>query len=155
MAAGQAVLDLGCAPGSWLLFASERVGPRGRVVGVDLEPPRVSAPNVTLKVADVFTVDPATLGGPFDVVLSDMAPSTTGARFVDQQRSLRLFLRALDVAEATLKLGGSFAGKIFEGEDFPLARERLRRLFDAERILKPKGTRSESYEVYLVGLGRR
>src|SRR5687768_5337254 len=76
---GDRVLDLGCAPGSWMQYAAERVGPGGRVVGYDLAPVTIRLPpQAEAHVADVFALDPAGLGGPFDVVVSDMAPSTMG-----------------------------------------------------------------------------
>ena len=92
---------------------------------------------------------------PYDVVLSDMAPSTTGNRLSDQTRSFELLMRALAVAASLVKVGGSFVGKIFMGEDLPLARAELRKHFEEERIIRPEGTRSVSYEIFLVGLRRR
>ena len=160
LAPGQAVLDLGCAPGSWLQVAGPIIGAKGTAVGIDLQPvTHAFGPNVRTIVADVFKVDPAALlalsARPFDVVLSDMAPSTTGNRLTDQARSHDLFMRALAVAEALLKPGGHFVGKIFMGEDFPAARAEVRKLFDSERLIRPEGTRQVSYEIFVLGLGRK
>jgi 23S rRNA (uridine2552-2'-O)-methyltransferase len=83
-----------------------------------------------------------------------MAPRTTGNRLGDQTRSFELFMHALSVAERLLKPGGSFVGKIFMGEDFPEAKAATKRLFKEERTLRPEGTRANSYEVFIVGLGR-
>src|SRR5262249_5025636 len=92
---------------------------------------------------------------PYDVVLSDMAPSTTGNRLGDQTRSYELFMRALAVAVRLLKPGGSFVGKIFMGEDLPNARAELRKHFAGERLIRPEGKRSVSCEIFVVGGDRR
>lgn len=158
---GDRVLDLGAAPGSWTIFASDRVGRGGRVAAVDIQPLRIDPPaNAAAIEADVLELEPAELPAEagvdaFDVVLSDMAPSTTGHRFVDQTRSFRLYDRALEIASLLTGRGGRFAGKIFQGEDFETARERTRELFEKVRVIRPRSVRSESYEIYLVGLGRR
>ena len=92
---------------------------------------------------------------PYDVVLSDMAPRTTGNRLGDQTRSFELFMRALAVAEKLAKPGGAFVGKIFMGEDVPLAKKGVKRVFDEERALRPEGVRTNSVELFLVGLGKK
>ncbi len=155
---GQRVLDLGAAPGSWSKFAAERVGANGRVLAIDLSEIRaVMPPQVERVQGDVFALPDEELGrfGPYDVVLSDMAPATTGTRFADQARSFDLFMRAVDLAEKALKPGGAFVGKLFMGEDFARAKERVRLLFSEVRVLRPEATRSQSYEVFIVGLGRK
>ena len=150
---GMRVLDLGAAPGSWALFAAQRVGGKGRVLAIDLQRIAVAMPaNVEVRQGDAFAFEE---GGPFDVVLSDMAPSTTGVRFTDQSRSFDLFMRALEVAERTLAPGGTFVGKIFMGEDLPKARAKVRELFRKERLIRPEGTRASSYEVFVVGENRK
>ncbi len=155
--AGMKVLDLGAAPGSWALYAAQKVGPSGKVMAVDLKPITLALPsNVTFQVGDALTLDNEALGAfaPYDVVLSDMAPSTTGVRFTDQARSYELFTRALEIAAALLRPGGSFVGKIFMGEDLPNARARVRELFDKERLIRPEGTRTQSYELFVIGEAR-
>jgi 23S rRNA (uridine2552-2'-O)-methyltransferase len=84
-----------------------------------------------------------------------MAPRTSGHRFVDQSRSFELFSRAVELAQALCRRGGNFVGKIFQGEEFENARKSLRELFTQVRVIRPQSVRSESYEVYLVGLGRK
>ncbi len=156
--AGQHVLDLGAAPGSWAKYAAERVGPNGRVLAIDLSEIRaVMPPHVTCVQGDVFALSDAELDRfrPYHVVLSDMAPATTGTRFADQARSFELFMRALDVAERALSPGGAFVGKLFMSEDFAQAKERVRLLFSEVRVLRPEATRSQSYELFLVGIGRK
>ncbi|HVV84729.1 MAG TPA: RlmE family RNA methyltransferase [Kofleriaceae bacterium] len=155
--AGDRVLDLGCAPGSWLQYARGRIGAGGAMVGID----RVAIPGIPgarLLVGDVFTVVPADLLGDlpgFDVVLSDMAPDTTGIRHVDQARSEALFERALELAAATLAPGGRFVGKIFQGPDLKRLVEACRAQFTAVKIVKPASSRSISIEQYVTASGFR
>ena len=154
---GQRVLDLGAAPGSWTLYAAGRVGAGGCVLGIDLAESRGALPpNAEIRVGDVRALRSDELGdAPFDVVISDMAPATTGQKHLDRYRSYELALCALDVAEQVLRPGGSFVAKIFQSGDFPAAKKRVVQAFDEVRIIRPKATRSESTEVFLVGLGRR
>jgi 23S rRNA (uridine2552-2'-O)-methyltransferase len=155
---GMKVLDLGAAPGSWTLYAAQKIGRGGRLFAVDLDPITVPLPeNVTFVQGDALSLDNEALAtfAPYDVVLSDMAPRTTGNRLGDQTRSFELFMRALAVAEKLLASGGAFVGKIFMGEDFPLAKKEVKRLFAEERALRPEGTRASSYELFLVGLSKK
>jgi 23S rRNA (uridine2552-2'-O)-methyltransferase len=155
---GMRVLDLGAAPGSWTLYAAGRIGAQGKLLAVDLTPIEVPLPpQVTFVVGDALALENDALKtyGPYDVVLSDMAPNTTGNRLGDQTRSFELFMRALAVAEVLLAKGGSFVGKIFMGEDFPLAKKAVKAAFAEERAIRPEGTRASSYELFLIGLGRR
>ncbi|MCL2725494.1 MAG: RlmE family RNA methyltransferase [Polyangiaceae bacterium] len=152
------VLDLGAAPGSWTLYIAEKVGPRGHVLSVDLGPVDVPLPShVVFLQGDALALDNDALAtfAPYDVVVSDMAPNTTGNRLGDQTRSYELFIRALAVAEKLLKPGGAFVGKIFMGEDFQNARNAIKRVFGEDRAIKPEGTRASSYELFLIGLHRR
>ncbi len=154
---GARVLDLGCWPGSWLQYAAQRVGPRGVLVGVDRFPLEVTvpAPGVRQVIGDAYEVTPAELLGElpaFDLVLSDMAPDTTGVRSTDQARSEALFEHALGIAEQVLSPTGGFVGKLFQGPDWNRLLTRCRRGFGEVRLIKPEGTRKESIEQYLVGL---
>jgi 23S rRNA (uridine2552-2'-O)-methyltransferase len=155
---GQHVLDLGAAPGSWSLYATTRIGQRGRLLAVDLQPLAQTLPsNAEFVQADAsdLTLEALSRHAPYDVVLSDMAPNTSGDRFADQARSFRLVSLALDVVEALGAPGGAFVAKIFMGPDFEVARKRLRGLFTEERVMRPEGVRSSSFEAFLVGLGRK
>jgi 23S rRNA (uridine2552-2'-O)-methyltransferase len=155
---GQRVLDLGAAPGSWSLYAAERIGPAGKLLAVDLSPLGAAAPgNMTFRQGDALALDSGDLSlfAPYDVVLSDMAPSTTGTREADQAKSFELFMRALEIAGALLRPGGTFVGKIFMGPDFPEAKKRVKALFENERAIRPEGTRESSFEIFVVGQGRR
>jgi 23S rRNA (uridine2552-2'-O)-methyltransferase len=155
---GARVLDLGCRPGSWLQYAARVVGAQGKLVGLDRQPLDVVIPGARVLVGDVFAVTPEELRGEldaFDVVLSDMAPDTSGVRSMDQARSETLFERALEIAEATLARGGHFAGKLFQGPAFRQLQERCRAGFERVAMHKPKSSRPESIEQYVVALGRR
>lgn len=155
---GQRVLDLGCAPGSWSLYVCERIGESGRLLAVDLQPlAQVLPRNATFIQGDARALAEGVLAlhAPYEVVLSDMAPNTSGNRSQDQARSYQLFSFALDMAERLGGASSSFVGKIFMGPDFELARERLRDLYGEARILRPEGVRSNSFEVFLVGLQKR
>ena len=155
---GMRVLDLGATPGSWSLYVARKIGPSGRLLAVDLEPLGVTLPPPAVFVqGDALSLTNEELArfAPYDVVLSDMAPRTTGNRVTDQARSFELFMRALAVAATLGKPGGSFVGKIFMSDDLPQARAELRRHYGTERIIRPEGTRSVSTELFLVGLEKR
>jgi 23S rRNA (uridine2552-2'-O)-methyltransferase len=155
---GQRVIDLGASPGSWSMYAAQRVGRHGKVLAVDLEPLTVTLPpQCTCLHGDAFAIDNAALAlyAPYDVVLSDMAPKTTGNRVTDQTRSYELFMRALAVAGTLGAPGSAFVGKIFMSDDLSSARTELRRLYGTERLLRPEGTRAVSTELYVVGMEKR
>jgi 23S rRNA (uridine2552-2'-O)-methyltransferase len=156
---GARVLDLGCAPGSWLQFADQQAGPGGRVVGIDLTPVTISLPDrVTVITGDVADLEGhlAELGQTrFDAVLSDMAPATTGNRYVDQARSLGLCEAALYIAEQVLVPGGHFVCKMFQSGDTRGFTASVRKNFRRQTALRPKSTRKASKEVFVIGLSRK
>jgi 23S rRNA (uridine2552-2'-O)-methyltransferase len=155
---GQRVLDLGAAPGSWSLYAGQRIGPTGKLLAVDLTPITVPlGPGAQFAQGDALSLanEDLALFAPYDVVLSDMAPSTTGSKLADQARSFELFMRALAVAAALGAPGSAFVGKLFMSDDFTQARDALRALFTEVKVIRPEGTRSSSFEVFLVGLRRK
>ena len=155
---GDRVLDLGCAPGSWLQYARTRIGDAAAMVGLDRAPPAAPIPGARLLVGDVFTITPSELLGDvkaFDVVLSDMAPDTIGVRHADQARSEALFERALEVAVAVLAPGGNFVGKLFQGPDFKRLTDACRARFSQVKTAKPASSRSFSIEQYVVARGFR
>jgi len=161
LAPGQAVLDLGAAPGGFLQVLAEAVGERGVAVGVDLEPIRnLGKPWVKTAVVDLLA--PGALEhiralhpGRFDLVTSDMAPRTIGIKITDEARSLELCRVALQVAAAILKQGGGFVAKVFMGGDFPAFKKEVAARFEQVNVARPEATRDSSYEVYVVGRGFR
>lgn len=155
---GQRVLDLGAAPGSWSLFASQQVGASGRVLAVDLsEIDQTLPPNVLAKQLDVFSAERAALAefGPYDVVLSDMAPRTSGTKARDQALSYELCTRALAVADELAAPGSHFVVKLFMSADFAELKRAIVARYTECRVVRPEATRSQSTEVFLVGLGRK
>jgi len=155
---GQRVLDLGAAPGSWSMYAARKIGPSGRLLAVDLEPLNVALPSWAEFVqGDALSLANEDLGrfAPYDVVLSDMAPRTTGNRVTDQARSFELFMRALAVAATLGVRGGAFVGKIFMSDDLPAARAELRKHYGVERLFRPEGTRAASTEIFVAGMEKR
>jgi 23S rRNA (uridine2552-2'-O)-methyltransferase len=155
MAAGQVVVDLGAAPGAWSQFASSVVGPRGRVIALDLlEMPAL--PGVEFLQGDFR--EEATLkaltgllaGSKVDLVLSDMAPNMSGTRVVDQPRAMYLAELAFDFASQVLRPGGSLVVKLFQGEGFQEFVEAARLRFETVRMRKPGASRAGNRETYLV-----
>ncbi|MBI3072215.1 MAG: RlmE family RNA methyltransferase [Deltaproteobacteria bacterium] len=151
---GAGVIDLGASPGSWATFASERVGAKGFVTAIDLNPIRARLPaNVRCIEADVAAADDEEIrawGFPVHTVISDMAPKTSGVRFADQARSLELAIAALRVAELTLEIGGNFIVKVFQSADADRFVRDLRAQFRDVKIVKPDASRAASWEVFVV-----
>ncbi|MDX2087312.1 MAG: RlmE family RNA methyltransferase [Kofleriaceae bacterium] len=155
---GYRVLDLGCAPGSWLQYARQTIGERAVLVGLDRGPLQRPPMGARIEVGDVLTIDIKQLLGDlpaFDVVLSDMAPDTSGIRNLDQARSEALFERALDIATQVLAPGGNFVGKLFQGPDFKKLTEDVRARFAVAKTMKPASSRQISIEQYVIGKGFR
>ena len=158
---GDSVLDLGCQPGSWSMYAARIVGPGGSVIGVDLQEGKrvnlVKAAPIEYHCADImepgFIEWLQRLKQCFRVVLSDIAPRTSGHKWVDQQQSIRLTLRVVEIAETVLESGGSLYVKVFEGEGFKELVDSVRKKFKVVRIIKPKSSRSASREVFILGMG--
>jgi 23S rRNA (uridine2552-2'-O)-methyltransferase len=155
---GYKVLDLGAAPGSWSQYASGKVGAQGRVLGIDLQQIKITLPNVAFIQADMREMDldralkEFGFSPPFDVVMSDMAPKTTGIRITDQARSLELCELALATAEKYLKVRGTFICKLFHSDEFEGFRQRLRDRFGKVEVLRPKSTRKESKEIFFIAI---
>jgi 23S rRNA (uridine2552-2'-O)-methyltransferase len=158
---GDRVLDLGCSPGSWLLYAAELTAKHGKVLGIDLKPVTIKIPSqVETLEADILTIDRAWienegLASRFHVALSDMAPATTGNKMIDAERSYQLCQAALEIAQMALKPGGSFLCKIFQGEEFQKFSDSVRNGFKSHKIFKPQSSRRESKEIFILGRGFR
>ena len=157
---GQRVIDLGCWPGGWLQVAAEVVGPKGRVVGVDLaaiDPP-IENENVVAFCANLTQPGVSEelierLGGRADVVLSDAAPKLTGIRAADQAREGALLEGVEALLGELLSAGGTLLVKILDGADAVLVDRRLRREFKTAKTVKPSASRRGSSERYLLGRG--
>jgi 23S rRNA (uridine2552-2'-O)-methyltransferase len=154
---GARIIDLGAAPGGWCQVAASRIGETGRIVAIDI---LEMEPMEGVQIFHADLTDPgipaqlkAALGGPADVVLSDMAASTTGHRATDHIRTTALLEAGLDLAEDVLKPGGIFIGKAFQGGATGDLLARIKKLFSDVKHVKPPASRAESVELYLVAQG--
>jgi 23S rRNA (uridine2552-2'-O)-methyltransferase len=152
---GDRILDLGCAPGAWLLYAARMTGKNGKVIGVDLKPTVVKLPSHgRVVIGDVLAPETrlkAVWEGKFQVILSDMAPATTGNKIVDAAGSLGLCMAAWSIAEQYLLPGGAFVCKIFFSQDVDPFLTRIRPGFKKLNTFKPKSSRKASKEIYIIG----
>lgn len=145
------VLDLGCAPGSWLLYLSKEVGDNGMVVGVDINDLNIEIPKNTVFIKEdimEFETDEK-----FEVIVSDLAAHTTGVKFSDVEETLELCYKALEIAKTNLIKGGSFVCKIFEGEGTDEFFKETEKNFEFTKRFKPKASRKQSREMYIVAMG--
>ncbi len=154
---GDRVLDLGAAPGSWLQLASRIVGRKGLIVGVDLKAFEHNfTENVITFQKDIFEADFVEdlerNYAPFDVVLSDMAPATSGIKVADSARSALLVERALDVARLLLKPNGHFLAKIFQGSEFHSLLAETKMAFEWVKVVKPEASKKQSKEIYILAM---
>ncbi|HBR59684.1 MAG TPA: 50S rRNA methyltransferase [Deltaproteobacteria bacterium] len=156
---GNLVLDLGCSPGSWLQYAAGKVGEQGQVLGVDLQTVKLSLPkNVKVLQADIFEMTVKDLemnGGMVDVILSDMAPKTTGIRDTDAQRSYALNQQVFELSGDLLRPHGTLLVKAFQGAPMEQLRREFSSSFAQVKLCKPKSSRSESLEIFLLGLNKK
>ena len=154
------VLDLGAAPGSWTTFLLRTMDGSGKVVSCDLNPlsKDVKGENLVFiqgDLTDASIVETIKSHGPFDLVVCDAAPLTTGNRVVDTARSQGLVKMAIWYAQMMLRTGGNFAVKIFQNGDQQAMLRSMREIFAAAKGFKPVACRSESFETYLIGLNKK
>ncbi len=154
---GDRVLDLGAAPGSWMQLTNRLIGSKGLLVGVDLKKIEYAfpAPTVVLQ-GDIFDADFADRlraeFAPVDVILSDMAPATSGIRVADSARSELLFERSLELVKLMLRPQGHFLSKIFQGAGFHELLLQVKRMFSRVKVVKPDASRKESKEIYILAM---
>ena len=153
--AGTRCIDLGAAPGGWSQFAAQIVAPKGQVWAIDLTP---MAPIDGVEIIEGDFTSAQTLAlmtralqaSKVDLVMSDVAPNITGSRAVDQPRAMHLAEEALELCRTVLRPGGSFLVKLFQGEGFEDFVDVARAQFQKVRLIKPKASRPESREIYLL-----
>jgi len=157
---GGRIADLGCAPGGWLAILARAAGPEGRVVGVDLARCANPPPGVLAIVGDI--TDPATvsraieaLGGPADLVTSDLAPKLTGIAARDEARSEEVLAAALEFARRSLREGGAMVAKVFMGPRFKQIVSAFERDFSQVEVTRTAATRPGSSELYVIARGFR
>ncbi len=154
---GDKVIDLGYHPGSWIQYTSEKIGKEGIVVGCDIKEVNnklLNLSNVKLFKKDVFTIETMEelgVSDQFNVVLSDMAPNTTGNQMVDQTRSLNLVEMVFSLLPKFLKPGGNLVIKVFESNDAQVFLKANKNLFEEFHYLRPKSVRSVSKEFFVIG----
>lgn len=156
----ECILDLGAAPGSWTVFILRTLEQTGKLVSVDLKPlaKNVKGNNLVFFQGDLYDEalrERIKAEGPYDAVVCDAAPPTTGNRLIDTSRSAGLVELAFYYAQTMLKEGGNFAVKIFQGSDTRALTDRMKELFSSSRSFKPTACRSESFETYLIGMQKR
>ncbi len=155
------VLDLGCAPGSWLQVLSGLVGEKGLVLGIDLLPvPTLPHKNVTVVMEDIRNLNPETLLSSlsiqsFDVMTCDIAPNLSGIRDVDNANVTELLSAVRTVVERALKKGGSFIVKSFFSEGLKATIRDLETIFARVSVYKPSASRGVSSEIYLICQGKK
>ncbi len=152
------VLDIGAAPGSWMQVVLGIIGPQGRVVGVDMRAiPSLRDPRAITVCGDIRDDDmqkKIVLYAPFDVVISDIAPSTTGFKLVDQSQSLGLTHTVQRIALTVLRVGGSLVLKVFESLEVPDFVRQLQKVYGTVVVYKPRASRAESFEIYIICTGK-
>lgn len=154
------VLDLGCSPGSWSQWVCKHLTSGGGLLGVDLTEVDIKHPRALFVQADMrdFQINKELLPGfpgQFDLVLSDMAPKTTGIKLTDQAKSYELCEIALDTASQWLKTNGHVVIKFFHSDDFSKLKKRIQKEYQRFEALKPESTRSVSKEIFLIGLNKK
>ncbi|MDD1755907.1 MAG: RlmE family RNA methyltransferase [Methanomassiliicoccales archaeon] len=151
---GAVVADLGAAPGGWLQVAAERVEPKGKVVGVDLQPIEpiegVETVQGDMRKEETVLDMLEALGGKADVVLSDMSPNISGSYSMDHARSVDLCEHALEFAEKVLRPGGAMVLKIFEGDMMQEFLKRVKSSFKEVKLYGPDASRASSSEIYII-----
>jgi 23S rRNA (uridine2552-2'-O)-methyltransferase len=151
------VIDLGYHPGSWIQYTAQKIGPNGVVIGADVRDINnklLNLKNVRLFQKDVLTIETMEelgVSDQFDVVLSDMAPNTTGVQSVDQARSLNLVEMVFFLLPKFLKPGGNVVVKVFESNDAQVFLKEQKKHFSEFHYLRPKSTRSVSKEYFVIG----
>lgn len=157
---GERILDVGAAPGSWSLWLSQQLGPQGEVVAVDLNPLSLEAmpSNIIEITGDIYEEQiqrRIAEAGPYDAVVSDAAPATSGNRTLDTARSAGLVEFLIYMLPAWLAPGGALVAKLFQGGEEQQLLASVREQFTSAKMFKPKACRKESFETYLIGTGYR
>ena len=152
LTANQLVIELGAAPGGWSKYIAQKIKPRGTLYAVDQKSlAKKIADNIVYLQEDVLKLDITQFGAmKFDLLLSDLAPSTTGIRSVDQARSYELSSYACSLSFKLLKPHGSCVVKMFQGPDTKKLSLLLKRKFEKVTVIKPASSRKESYELFLL-----
>jgi len=151
---GDKVLDLGCAPGSWLLYISEKTGNKGKAVGIDTEDIEIAGkPNVSFIKKSIFDLKDSDFKEKFQAVVSDLAPKTSGVKFLDSEKSLEMAEKSFEIAKSFLEPGGNFICKVSENDSSRELFEKVKERFEFAKRFRPKAVSSQSKEFYIIGKG--
>jgi len=146
------VLDLGCSPGSWLLYISQKVGNQGKVIGIDLEEIKIpQKANIIFIKKSVFDLKESGFKDKFETVVSDLSPKTSGVKLLDAAKSLELAERSFEIAKSVLLPHGNFICKIFENESSNEFFKKVKNCFDFAKRFSPKAVIKKSKEFYIIG----
>ena len=152
------ILDIGCSPGSWSQFMLKKIG-RGSILGIDINNSiRIEDTRFTFMPGNIFDIESARIQKyiqAFDLITSDAAPNTTGDSFIDSQKSLNIVKRVFQIARDTLKPCGTVVEKVFQGMDLKVFVDGLKEDFSRVILFKPKSSRKESREIFLIAITRR
>lgn len=156
---GQIVMDLGAAPGSWTNYVAQKIGKKGKLVALDLNPLNIACPdNVDFYQQDINSLNYTEVldrYGAFDLVISDMAPQTTGIKSRDHFLSIELCMMALNVAKQVLKNTGHFVCKYFQGSDEQSLIKASKETFKTVKIFKPEASQKASKELFLIAIDKK
>lgn len=155
---GLTVLDIGCAPGSWSQYLLEKIG-SGMIVGIDIvRVNNIDDNRFTFIQDDIMKIDLEELKektGNIDLIVSDACPSTTGNKFMDASRSISIVKRVFEISASLLKKEGSVVAKILMGEDVGEYVKELQKMFNRVTLTKPKSSRKESREMFIIAISKR
>ena len=156
---GTKILDIGCSPGSWSQYILKRIG-TGTIYGIDISDKiSIKDKRFNFLKSDIFKLDIDLIknkAGFFDLILSDIAPNTSGDKFLDSQRSLKMLKKVFEIAKELLKPGKSVVAKVFQGEDLEVyLKNHLKPNYEKISRFKPKSSRKESKEIYIVAIGKK
>ncbi len=153
---GVSIMDMGASPGSWTEYALQKVGAEGQIIAIDLKPlHKAFSPPVTFIEGDIFQLSKDDFPDPnmkFDLILSDMAPNTSGNKGLNHQQSIDLCREVVRHCDLLLKKDGNIVVKVFQGEDLQaFILEEVKPRFASYKLFKPKSSRKESVELFIIG----
>lgn len=156
---GYQVMDVGAAPGSWIQYILKKIGDDGFIFAMDVNPLNIGIPdNVDFLQINIFDITPDEIfekHGMFDVIISDVAPRTTGSDFVDQTRSYELCEHVRNIAIKVLKKNANMICKMYQSGDTKKFVDDMKKVFTDVKIQKPESSRKQSREIFIVGIGKK
>ena len=149
---GDRVLDLGCSPGSWLLYISQKIGKQGKEIGIDLEEIKIpQKANIVFIKKSIFDLKESSFKDKFEAVVSDLSPKISGVEFSDAAKSLELAEKSFEIAKSVLSPHGNFICKLFENKSSNEFFKKVENCFDFAKRFRPKAVTKKSKEFYIIG----